>query len=311
MSKLTVAIDLGGTNTKLGLLDQKLNLVATQTIPTEAKLGLEAAIQKWVKIIEEWKKKFELDVIGIGSPGPLDSETGFILKTPNLPQWESFSITETLKKKTGLPSYIENDANCSALGECWANHVSDLVLLTLGTGVGTGVVSGGQLIRGVRGLGVEGGHMVIDHQGPYCGCGRQGCLEAFVGGRLFVQRYNEKAAAKIPELEARKVFELAESGDDHAKKLVKIWIESLAIGIGNLVNIFNPSKVILSGGLSAVYQEIKPVFQEILLREAFAASLKCCEVVVSQLQERAGILGAGLWARQQNHLSDERTKKMP
>src|SRR5580692_8820655 len=117
MSKHTVAIDLGGTNTKLGLLNQKLDLVTTQTIPTEAQLGLEPAINRWIKIIEEWKKIYELDLIGIGSPGPLDSDTGFILTTPNLPKWDQFSITGQLKKKTGLPSYIENDANCAALGE--------------------------------------------------------------------------------------------------------------------------------------------------------------------------------------------------
>jgi glucokinase len=310
MKKHTVAIDLGGTNTKLGLLNENMELVTTQTVPTEAKRGLEAALNRWVLVIEGWKNSYSLDAIGIGSPGPLDSTTGFILKTPNLPQWESFSITEFLKTKTGLPAFIENDANCAAYGEYSKNKIDDLVLVTLGTGVGTGVISRGHLVRGVRDLGVEAGHMVIDSNGPLCGCGRRGCLEAFVGGRLFVQRYNDSSKIKIPELEARRVFELAKTGDAIAEKLVATWIQALAIGVGNLVNIFNPSKVILSGGLSAVYHEIKQQFQEILVREAFEPSLKYCEVVVSELQERAGILGAGLWARQQIHSRDERTKTM-
>jgi glucokinase len=233
-----------------------------------------------------------------------------ILTTPNLVGWENFPITETLKKETGLPTYIENDANCAAVGEHGKNKISDFVLLTLGTGVGSGVVSGGHLVRGINGLGVEAGHMVIDRGGPICGCGRRGCLEAFVGGRLFVERYNEKSKDKIRDLDARSVFVRAKKNDQIAQELVEDWVEGLAVGIGNLINIFNPTQVILSGGLSAAYQEIKPVFLEILLREAFEPSLKYCEVVVSQLQERAALLGAALWARQQNHHKNERNKKM-
>jgi glucokinase len=152
--------------------------------------------------------------------------------------------------------------------------------------------------------------MVVDRTGPVCGCGRKGCLEAFLGGRLFVERYNAKSSQKIADLDAHQVFLRAQKNDELAKELVASWVEHLAIGVGNLINIFNPSRVTLSGGLSAAFPKIKKDFDEILLREAFKPSLKYCEVVVSKLQERAGFLGAALWARQQHHRHNGRTEKM-
>jgi len=300
MGKVTLAIDLGGTNTKMGLVDSDLNLIAEKSILTLGKLGPEQATAQWISTALEWKKNHSLDLIGIGSPGPLDSDKGIILTTPNLSSWANFPITKTLSDKLGVPCFIENDANCAVLGEFAQCKIPDLVMITLGTGVGCGVISDGNLIRGVKGLGVEAGHTVIDPNGPLCGCGRHGCLEAFVGGRLFVAKYNEKSKDKIPELHAHLIFERAKKGDAIAQDLVYSWTKHLAIGVGNFINIFNPSRVTLTGGLSAAYHEIKTTFNEILLRESFEPSLKCCEVVVSQLQERAAILGAAIWARQQN-----------
>jgi glucokinase len=229
----------------------------------------------------------------------LDCSTGVLLETPNIKGWEKFSITGFFSKELGAPCFLENDANCAALGEWSHSKVPDLVMITLGTGVGTGVISSNQLVRGVKGLGVEAGHMTINFTGPLCGCGKRGCFEAYVGGKLLVEHYNQKSNKKIQDLHAQEVFTRAKNGDPVATLLIGDWIYALAVGIGNLINIFNPTIITLTGGMSRGFSDYQEKFQEILLSQAFETSLKCSKVVVSQLQEKAGLLGAALWARQQ------------
>jgi glucokinase len=298
--KAALAIDLGGTNAKLGVISEDYKILAEKMIPTDAKKGPEHSVKNWVAILKTWQRDYDINLVGIGSPGPLDSDTGVILNTPNLESWENFPLCALVTKETGLPCFIENDANCAALGEWIFNKIPNFVMVTLGTGVGSGVIDAGNLVRGVKGLAVEAGHMVIDRQGPLCPCGRKGDLEAWVGGRSFVAQYNERSQNKIPELASKEVFERAKNKDTIAMELVESWILHLAIGIGNLVNLFNPTQIILTGGMSAAFPELEERFNKIFLHEAFKPSLNYCEIVVSQLQERAGIFGAALWARQQH-----------
>jgi glucokinase len=298
--KVALAIDLGGTNAKLGLISDDYQILREKSIPTEAKLGPENSVNKWAQILKEWQSEFEVDLVGIGSPGPLDSDKGIILNTPNLESWANFPLCALVTEKTGLPCFIENDANCAALGEWVFNKVPYFVMITLGTGVGSGVIDNGHLVRGVKGLAVEAGHMVIDRNGPVCGCGRTGDFEAWVGGRSLVNQYNEKSSNKIAELHSKDVFDRAKNKDPIAEELIENWILHLAVGIGNIINLFNPTQVILTGGLSAAFPEVESRFNKIFLHEAFKPSLNYCQIVVSQLQERAGIFGAALWARQQH-----------
>jgi glucokinase len=299
-AKHTLAIDLGGTNTKMAVVTRDMKILEEMIVPTNAAQGAAHATQTWLNAIQPWLTKYKIELVGIGSPGPLDCEKGIMLESPNLKGWTNYSFTEFFTKHLGVPSYIENDANCAGLGE-WAfdkDKVGDLIMLTLGTGVGSGIVSGGKLIRGVKGLGTEAGHMTIDMNGPECGCGKHGCLESFVGARRFVERYNVSAVNKVEPLDAHEVFKRAKSGDRHAEQLVHEWTRALAVGVGNLVNIFNPSKVVLTGGVSRAFNYVEPEFKKILVTQAFEASLKWTEVVVSQLQEKAGLYGAALWAQQ-------------
>jgi glucokinase len=295
----TLAIDLGGTNTKFALITKNHQVLKELTLATHSEAGPKAACQRWVNAISDWRNNYTIDLVGIGSPGPLDTVTGEILVTPNLKNWEHFSFTDFFKTQLGVPTFIENDGNCAALGE-WSQDksISDLVVLTLGTGIGCGVISGGKLVRGAFGWAVEAGHMTIDMKGPLCECGKRGCLEVFVGGAALVKRYNEKAPKKLETLTPQELFNRARLGEELALNLVHSWTEGLAIGIGNLLNLFNPTKVILTGGISPSFSFVEERFKKNLLTQAFVPSIKCTEIVVSKLQNKAGLLGAALWAQQ-------------
>ena len=304
----TLAIDLGGTNTKFALVNRELEICHERSYPTFAELGAEQACQRWLSQIKDWLVRHPIDLIGIGSPGPLDSDRGMILSTPNLKDWAHFSFTEFFEKALKVPTFIENDANCAALGE-WSQekHIDDHVVLTIGTGVGSGVISNGQLLRGANGWAVEAGHMTIDMRGPLCACGKRGCLEAIVGGHGLVARYLERATEKIRDLSPHEVFNRAKLGESLALTLAHEWAEGLAVGVGNLLNIFNPTRVTLTGGVSQNFTFVEERFRKKLLTEAFALNVKYCEIVVSKLQNKAGLLGAAIWA----HQNYERQKMSP
>jgi glucokinase len=303
MNSKTLAIDLGGTNTKLAVVSKDLKILDEMEMPTHGNLGVEAAMQRWLAAIEPWIKGQNIDLIGIGSPGPLDTEKGMILETPNLRGWARFSFSDFFKSKLGLPCFIENDANCSALGEWSQYSVDDLICITLGTGVGVGIIASGKLVRGTKGMASQGGHMTIDTNGPLCNCGKPGCWEAFAGADSLVRRYNERAQPKVEKLTAHEIFNRARIGEGLATELIHEWTRAMAVAVGNLVNIFNPKKIVLTGGVSRSFHHIEGEFRRILVTQAFEDSLKCAEIVVSQLQNKAGLLGAAYsaasWAQKQ------------
>lgn len=290
-----VAVDLGGTNTRVAIVSGS-EIVCQEAILTDVSHGPQRAAELWAETIKKWIPQYKPLAIGIGSPGPLDSSVGCILETPNLKSWAGFSFTQFLKDTLGLPCFLENDANCAALGEWSVNKVPDQVVLTLGTGVGSGVICDGKLLRGFKGMAVEAGHMSIDRNGPKCACGKRGCLEAFVGGASLIQLYESLSPSK-EKVSPEEIFERAQKNEKLAKDLVHAWTQNLAIGIGNLVNIFNPHAVILTGGLSASFPKVEKDFNNFLITQAFHHVLQWNEVRVSQLQGKAGLIGAAVWAK--------------
>lgn len=299
MEPKTLAIDLGGTNTKLALITKDLKITDEMEMPTHGNLGVDAAMQRWATAMEPWITANKIDLIGMGSPGPLDTEQGMILETPNLKNWAGFSFKDFFKNRFNLPCFIENDANCSVLGEWSQSKVDDMIAVTLGTGVGVGIMASGRLVRGTKGMASQGGHMTIDRNGPLCNCGKRGCWEAYAGADSLVRLYNEKAQPKVEKLTAHEIFNRARIGESLALEMVSNWVQSMAIAVGNLINIFNPKKIVLTGGVSRSFHHHETEFKKILVTQAFEDSLNCAEVVVSQLQNKAGLLGAALRAQQQ------------
>jgi len=297
-----LAIDLGGTNTKVGIVEKTRGLIDSKTVSTIVKDGPERAAKLWADAARPWLEKHKVLACGIGSPGPLERGTGVLHESPNLPGWENFSFTEFIRKLTGLPTFLDKDATVAALGEwCFGEGrgLTDFIVVTLGTGIGTGVITGGHVLRGSKGYAPEIGHMVIDDNGPLCNCGRHGCIEAFTGATAAALRYNESRGYSSSLVNIAEIFSRAQKGELAAGKIMSQWSKSMAVALGNMINIFNPQKIILTGGVSKNWTIVAEEIQKILLHEAFEPSLKCTEIVLSKLGNDGALLGAAHLAQTQ------------
>lgn len=282
--KKVLAIDLGGTNTRLAVIDTRLKILSEVSFPTRSDLKARDAVKEWSEPLSDLLTNHKISGFGIGSPGPLNTKTGKILETPNLSLWTGFSFTKYLEKYLHVPGWIENDANCAALGELAFSKSKNLIVLTLGTGVGSGVIVDGKLLTGENGLASEAGHICIKKGGPECLCGARGCLEACLGANYLTQKFDSKLSAK----------EIFEKHLDHP--VVQEWVEDLAIGIGSLINIFNPKTFVLTGGLSTGLKSQMPHLQALIRAHSFSHLNRNCQIRISKLHNHGGLLGAACLA---------------
>ncbi len=307
--KYYVGIDLGGTFIKGGIVDDLGNIVYQTKVPTESDGGAERVAKNIAALTESLLLAVGLvagDVVGIGMgvPGMIDSKAGNVIYSNNL-GWEDFDIGKTVEALTGLPVKIANDANVAALGEVKfgaARAYDNAILLTLGTGVGGGIVVDGKLVEGNRSAGAELGHAVIHMGGEQCTCGRKGCLEAYASATALI-RDTKRAMVLHPESKMWEIGALDEvSGktafeyrnvDVYAKEVVDGYIRALACGIVNYANIFRPEVVLLGGGICAEGDNLVLPLQAILDKELFAgAKGPQVKILIAELGNSAGILGA-------------------
>ncbi len=307
--KYYVGIDLGGTFIKGGIVDDLGNVIYSDKVPTGAEGGQDvvaaniAALANTL-IEKSGLTKDDLVGIGIGVPGGIDSENGIVLFSNNL-NWHNFNISKAVSDLTGLKVKIANDANVATLGEVKfgaAKNRRHAIMLTLGTGVGGGIVANGQLIEGNRSLGAELGHTVIARGGEQCTCGRRGCLEAYSSATALI-RDTKRAMQAHPDSKMWEIGSLdAVTGktpfdykdcDVYAKEVVDNYIHALATGISNFGNIFRPEVVILGGGVCAQGDALIKPLQEIVNKETYAGeSGPEVKVVIASLENTAGTLGA-------------------
>lgn len=286
-----LGIDLGGTNTKLGLVSSTGKILISDSVPTLVERGPTEWAERVKKTVVGWNKKFS--AVGIASPGPLETKTGTILLTPNLREFEGFSMSKVFKKLFRVPVLFENDANCAALAEFYfGSHKGEknMVILTLGTGVGSGVISEGRLVRGVGGYASELGHMIIDQSGPKCFCGKIGCFEALVGARNTIKRYKDLTGEELTlaELFSDKVM----NSNPRAKELFDKWVKGLSVGLANTANIFNPQTIILTGGVLESWNKIEKPLNKLLSTMIPKPVLDLTHIEASQLGKYFGVLGA-------------------
>lgn len=307
--KYYVGIDLGGTFIKGGIADDLGNVIAIEKTPTQTELGAEVVMDNISNLAKSLLKKVGLSAcdvegLGMGVPGMIDSKNGVCIFSNNF-GWKDVKISEGIKNRIGLSVEISNDANAAALGECVfgaGKEFDDMILLTLGTGVGGGIVVDNKLIEGNKGAGAELGHAVIEVGGEQCTCGRRGCLEAYASATALI-RDTKRAMQAHPDSKMWEIGSLdAVTGkvafdykdvDVYAKQVVDNYIEKLACGITNYANIFRPHAVILGGGVCAQGDNLIKPLQRILDRDVFAGELgPKCEVRVATLENTAGVLGA-------------------
>ena len=311
--KYYIGIDLGGTFIKGGIVDDKGNIVVSYKIPTESEKGGEKVAENIAALCKMLMDKANMtasDIVGVGmgSPGMIDSATGEVVYSNNL-QWEHFFVTDAVSKLTGLPVKIANDANVAALGEtifgCGKNY-KNTVMITLGTGVGGGVVIDGKLFEGNRSAGTELGHSVIVAGGEQCTCGRKGCLETYASATALIRDTKRAMVANkdskmweigsLDKVTGKTAFDYKDI-DGAAKAVVDSYIEKIGVGITNIANEFRPEAIILGGGVCAQGDNLVKPLKEFLKREIYAGDKgPQVEILIATLENSAGLLGAAaLW----------------
>jgi len=254
--ELFLTLDIGGTKCVAARVAADGTVEAQERRPPVTGRGPEAFLDGLCELVEKVRAP-GVRALGDAAPGPLDLPAGRMLSVPNMPGVGDAPVKETLARRFGLPVLLENDASCGALAEGLfgaGRGVDDFVFLTLSTGLGGGAVVGGRLLRGASGNGAEVGHLVVDPNGPRCGCGKTGCLEAFCGGLNLARRVaadRDFAASALPKIagagpfSAKHLFEGARAGDSLARRYLAEWVEMLARGIADLVFAFDPRRVLL------------------------------------------------------------------
>lgn len=311
MSNYCIGVDLGGTFIKFGLLDDDNNPSELFQLPTPIDGGAEAVIEQMIAGSRQLMQGDGLgagDVvgIGIGSPGPLDLKKGMVIAMPNIVGMENAPLRDRLSEALGIPGVLENDANAAAYGEyiCGAGKAArNMVLLTLGTGVGSGIVLDGRVLHGSHDIAGELGHMIIEAGGELCGCGQRGCLERYCSA-TYVARY---AAQRIEQgAESSLAGVLAENGELTTKDInaarqtgdalaVEVWnrgVKYLAIACVNICRIFDPDEIVLAGGLTRAGDDLMIPLQAHYERLRWSLTPRQTTIEVSTLGPDAGVIGA-------------------
>jgi glucokinase len=313
-----IGVDLGGTNIVVGVLPidgGDGDVLGIRSVPTEAQRGAKFVVDRIVGLIEESKETVlaqaggqvsDFAGVGIGSPGPLDRDTGTVINTPNL-GWRNFPLRDLITKAVGLPATLDNDANCATYGEWWlgaGRNVNTLVGLTLGTGIGGGIVLNGEIFHGVSDAAGEIGHMTIDSTGRKCKCGNYGCLEAYASGPAIALRAVEGIDAgaesllpalvngRLDDITAATVYEAVILGDPYANEVMRETAKLLGAGIANIINVLNPEMVVISGGVTRAGDHLFVPLRAEVRRRAFKSAEEACQIVSGRLPGTAGVIGA-------------------
>ena len=312
MKKYRIGVDVGGTNVKIALVDKEGSIVYSNTTPTRAEMGYEYTISNIKQAIVDLMKETKTDNtsiegIGFGFPGQIDCNEGVVRVSPNIPGWINVPIAKIIEKEFGIPTKVDNDVRCAALGELAfgaGKGCKNLICITVGTGIGSGLIINGKLVRGADNAAGEIGHIKLQmHDGPICGCGDCGCLEAFASGPSIVAMAQEYIlggkSTKFrelanPEITPYVVAEAAKQGDKVAQKIFERMGEYIGIGMASVVNLLNPEKIVIGGGVADAGEILFKPLVETLKKRAMPIQAKSVSVVPAQLGNAAGVIGASL-----------------
>ena len=291
MSNFAIGVDLGGTNLRIAAVDEEAHLLEKVTLGTKVALGRENVLNNMCDAIQHLSNKYQehgrLLGVGIGVPGIIDLHTGMVRESPNLPGWSDYPVRDEIEKRLKAPVILENDANVAALGEKWlgaGRHVGDMAMLTLGTGVGGGVILDGKIWHGMTGMAGEFGHITVEPDGHPCGCGNHGCVEQYASATALVRMAREaiaagnapalaKTAGSDAEFNAKEIYNLAIQGDESAKKIFRHVGRALGIVLGGLINGLNLEMYVIGGGVSSAWEAFSPsIFEELRQRSMVYAA---------------------------------------
>ena len=314
MDAYFVGIDLGGTNIKGGVVDRAGTVVHFESIETEGQHGRDHVLDRMGMLVGKVRDaaglgRDQIAAVGIGSPGPLNAKEGIIHEAPNLPGWINLPLAAEVSRRCGYPAFLENDANSAALAEAYAGAgkgTQCMIMLTLGTGIGGGIVLNGRVWHGADDIAAELGHVSVKFDGVRCNCGSIGCVEAYASATGVVRRAREALAEGAQSaladaadgLTCAQVFQAAAAGDALAERVVADTAVYLGTAIGSLINIFNPDMVVLFGGMTNAGDQLFVPVREEVRKRSFKIGADRCQIVRSQLGGEAGVIGAAVTAMQ-------------
>ena len=312
--RFVLGIDIGGTNLVVGAVAEDGSaLHALRSEPTRPEEGSDAVLRRLGgmgrAVMDETRKTVpgaEFAGVGAGAPGPLDTKRGVVLLTPNL-GWVNLPLRQLLQDALGIPAMIDNDANCAVLGEWWrgaARGAKQVIGITIGTGIGGGIIVDGRLYHGASDCAGEIGHTTVEVNGRRCKCGNYGCLEAYASGPAIARRAVEAIEAgqtsKLPDyvdgalerITAQTVYQAAHDGDELAEEVVGDTAKFLGAGIANMINIFNPEIVVVFGGVTLAGERLFGPLRREVAKRAFKPAVAVCRIVPAELTGTAGVYGA-------------------
>ena len=309
-----IGIDVGGTNVKIALVDGEGKIIYSNSVPTYAQMGYEYTVNNIKQAIRDLMKETntdakEIEGIGFDFPGQVDYKTGVVKLAPNIPGWINVPIAQMIEEEFNIPTRIDNDVRCAALGELKfgaGKGCENFVCITVGTGIGSGLVINGQLVRGAANAAGEIGHIKLQmNGGPICGCGDTGCLEAFASGPSIVAmaqeylkggkstKFREMAGAD-GEITPYIVAKAAEAGDPVGKRSFEIVGADIGMGIVSVINLLNPEKVIIGGGVAAAGDLLLDPIRKTIKERAMVVAGNSVEIVPAELGNSAGVIGASM-----------------
>lgn len=309
----SIGIDLGGTKIIVGLVDDKGNVLKSHLLKTRVDDGPAAIVEDIVSVSKDLIGNEPIDAIGIGVAGQIEKNTGTVVFAPNL-GWKDFPLQKELFSRTEIPTFVTNDVRAATWGE-WlygaGQDCQDLLCIFVGTGIGGGVVSNGQMLIGATNTAGEIGHITIDLHGVNCACGNRGCFETLAGGKAIARRAKEAivfdpaegnilidmAGGFLDGVTTKIVFEAYRKKLPLAIKIVEEVKVALVAGVTSLVNAFNPSRVIMGGGIMNGNPEFIEIIKVGVAKNALQAALQGLEIVPAALKNDAGVIGAAAYAR--------------
>ena len=313
-----LGVDLGGTKILTGVFDAKLDLKGTAKVSTKANRGVDAVIGRIARCVKEAVDECDLSLaqirgIGIGAPGAVDTDTGRVIFAPNLPDWKDIPLKKALEKELEVPVFLGNDCNVCTLGvyeKEFKSKPKSLIGIFVGTGIGGGLIVNGALYCGHNLTAGEIGHMVIEVNGPKCGCGNRGCYEA-LGSRTAIFRKIEAAVKDgqktiltdmlgddLKDMRSGDIRKAIRRGDKFVEKVVEEAAEYTGIAVANLINIFNPEIVVIGGGvIEALGDEMMPTIVKTAKNHVMPGTMGNIEIKASKLGDEAGITGGAVLAK--------------
>ena len=315
-----VGVDLGGTKILAGVFKRSFECIGSSKLSTKSQRGVDSVVERIARCVQDAVDEADLSLkqvagVGIGAPGAVDFAEGKVIFAPNMEGWKDVALKKDLEKALGVPVFVENDGNIAALGV----HVAELkgkpkslIGIFVGTGIGGGLIINGDLYSGFNHTAGEIGHMVLDLNGPKCGCGNKGCFEALASRTAIFQQIKagikdgektiltEMLGDDLADLRSGDLRKAIRRGDKFVDKVIEGAAEYIGIGIANLVNILSPEVVVLGGGvIEALADEMMSVIVETAQDYAMPGTMKGVEIIASKLGDNAGITGAAVLARKQ------------